>query len=207
MTDFARLATDLSLRFEGTYVRYRQNVAVPWSVVYVAEVIPRSGGFPEMRLESRDGSLLARYNGTGEFNFEFPHIGNFNFQGTGYSFFRRPSRQNKRALCAPVFERNNFYTENKLLPTLPLNLWVAEAVFDPKFPTVEQALRTLENRDSYCVAISPEFLVGLNTTVSENHLLFHFLTPLAEISNTGEVVKVLHPLFQRTVNEYVARQF
>lgn len=199
MIDFGRLYEDLILRYLHTYVRYRASPDSSFETVSVAAIYPKDNDAPTLALTGAGGTQVVKYGGEGEINFEFPATGVFNFNNVGYSFFRRPSRQNKRALCGSTSTRGNFYTTNRLITMPGMDLWMAQSIFNPTYPDFSTAIQMLKDGTSYCVGISPEFMVGLNVTRSKDFLLFHHQTPIATISEVTLARTALHPVFQRKV--------
>ena len=175
----------------------------PWETVLITEIEGFPSKLPLLHLRGLNGTQVVSYGTEGEFDFEFPATGCFNYKNTGYAYFRRPSRQNKRALCGNTSVRFNYYTQNRLTLQCTMDLFVADALFKPRFPSKGEAVESLNNGTAYCLATSPEFILGLNPTSCPNHLLFHRLTPIAEISPEGAVSKVLHPFFESKVNDYI----
>lgn len=204
MADYAQIATDLNLRYSGTVVRYRQSSDLPWDTVVIADVVSARGALPQLVLKGLSGTQVISYGTEGEFNFEFPDTGCFNYNGIGLAFFRRPSRQNKRALCAATSVRSNHYTASRLTTVPVFDVFVANAMFNRVYTPKDTAIGLLNARNAYCVAVSSEFMLGLNTRKDRSHLLFHRITPIAEISESGEVSSILHPAFEGKVYEYLS---
>lgn len=167
-------------------------------------MVSARGALPQLLLKGLAGTQLISYGTEGEFNFEFPDTGCFNYNGVGFAFFRRPSRQNKRALCAATSVRSNHYTAARLTTLPGFDVFMANAMFNRVYTSKEDALRQLNARTNYCVAVSSEFMLGLNTREDRSHLLFHRITPIAEISEIGEVASILHPVFEGKVYEYLS---
>jgi len=204
MADYAQIVADLNLRYAATVVRYRKSPDLPWDTVVVSDVIPVRGALPQLLLKGLSGTQVISYGTEGDFNFEFPETGCFNYNGVGLAFFRRPSRQNKRALCAATSSRMNHYTAARLTTVPTFDVFVADVMFNRRYPSKASALEQLNARSAYCVAVSSEFMLGLNTRQDRSHLLFHRITPIAEISESGEVSSILHPTFEGKVYEYLS---
>jgi hypothetical protein len=203
MVDYSQIVADLNLRYAGTYVRYRASMDSKWDTVFISEIVPQRNAVPHITLKGLGGNQVVSYGTEGEFWFDFPNTGCFNTGNCGYAFFRRPSRQNKRALCSATSTRMNFYSASRMVTHPILDIFVAHAQFNPTFPTKQEALEALNARKTYCLAVSPEFIVGLNTRGNKSHILFHRLTPIAEISAEGTLASLLHPAFESKVNEYL----
>jgi hypothetical protein len=199
MIDFGRLYEDLVLRYLHTYIRYKPTSNKEFETVSLAAIYPGENAAPTFALQGLAGTQIVRYGGEGEINFEFPATGVFNFNNIGYSFFRRPIRQNKRALCASTSTRGNFYTTNRLILMPSMELWMADSMFRPTYPDFATAIQMLKDGTSYCVGISSEFMVGLSITKAKDFLLFHHQTPIATVSEDTLVRTPLHPVFQRKV--------
>lgn len=204
MADYAQIAADLALRYAGTVVRYRKSSDSLWDTVLITDVISNPKALPQLMLKGLAGTQLISYGTEGEFNFEFPDTGCFNYNGLGLAFFRRPSRQNKRALCAATSVRSNHYTASRLTTLPGFDIFMANAMFNRTYTPKETALMHLNARTTYCIAINSEFMLGLNTREDRSHLLFHRITPIAEISVSGEVSSILHPAFEGKVYEYLS---
>lgn len=204
MADYAQITSDLNLRYSNTYIRHKASDLHPWETVYVNEVVGAGGRLPSLSLRGLKGTTIASYGTEGEFDFQFPLSTCFNFNGVGYLFMRRPSRQNKRALCNATSHRGNYYSHSRMTLTAGLDLFQADKIYNPEFVSREEAVEKLNALSTYCLATSPDFMLGLNPTQSPDHILFYRLTPIAEVSPSGEISKVLHPLFERKVYDYLS---
>lgn len=197
--NFQQIAQDLELRYSGTYIQYREDESKDFQTVHVAAIQSYAEDYPVLTLLSLKGLTTASYRGKGEFNFTLPPNGYFDYRGNSYISYYKPSRQNKRSLCSGNSVRNNFYTLNKLCSSVVLDIHVATNIYSPKYASVQSALDILNRRNKYCVALSREYALGLNITDSKNHLLFHYLTPIAEVGEDGSIVRVSHPTLERLV--------
>jgi hypothetical protein len=195
--NFAQITADLELRYTGTFVRYREDDSKPFETYLIIAIQGKLEDYPDFVMQGIKGSCVASYKGRGEFNFKLPQTGYFSYKEVGYLSYYKPSRQNKRSLCPSTNIRGNFYTNNRMIPGCALDIHVANAIYNPTYPTVEEALHTLNNRRKYCVPLNQEYALGLSITSNPNHILFHYVSPIAEVGSDGAIKAVSHPSLER----------
>lgn len=200
--NYQRLGEDFALRFEQTYLQYRHAGKKELETVFVRGVTPTRDTYPNIALQGfESGVMQVVYNTEGEFFYDFPPAGYFNYSGRGYIFSRQPVRQNKRSMAQANTNRMNFYSLHMQASSLDLSLPVANAIFKRKYETVEEAVKRLNKRTVPCVAIGKDFGLGLNIVESPNHLLFHYFTPIGEVSPEGTLVRTFDSAFDRYIHE------
>lgn len=200
MPDFHRIAQDFILRYEGTYIQYRSKPTLPFETVFVRDVIEHPRESITIQLQSyRSGALDVTYAGEGEFNFAFPEVGYFQHGRNSYLGFKRPARQNKRALHVDNWTMANFYTTIGIAAHLKLDLAKVDAMFNPRYPSFNEILETLNSQKAYLQALDKTYAIGLHVRDSSNHILFADLAPIAELSKSGQITNIYRPEFERLV--------
>lgn len=195
--DYDAIHHDLDLRYNGTYVRYRPNSSKPFHTVYIQGINAQPNDFPTLVVIGPSGAELLSYRGEGEFLFSLPEPGYFTYGGNGYLSYYRPSRQNKRSLCASTSVLQNFYTKQRMTLRPRLDWHIANAIYNPTYTPVREAVELLNSRRKYCLSLDREYAVGLSPTDSRSHLLFHYFTPICEINENAEISNLFHVKFER----------
>lgn len=107
--DIEQIGTDFIQRYKNTFVRVRWGDDSPYQVMFVEEVNkdPLSVTLENVRL----GRIILNYETRGEFNFEYPQTGYYNFRGIATIFQRRHLRQWKRGICDATCSMDTPYSQ------------------------------------------------------------------------------------------------
>lgn len=197
--DFNQISSDLELRYGSTYVQYRGTPDSPFEPVFIRHVIPSEEEYPGFDIIGLKGRQIVSYRGCGEFNFSLPETRYYNYKDTGFVSFYKPSRQNKRSLCSSTNLRQNFYSQQRLIPHAGLDIYVADAIFNPTYKSFYETLELLNRQSKYCIALNAHYAMGLNITANKTHLLFHYFNPIAEITPDGKIDKIFDKSLEKLV--------
>ena len=195
----AEVLQDFRRRWEGTYVWLAMDNR-PDELVYLETILESSTKIATIHLTSdRIGKLTLNFGSEGHaLQFRYPPVGVFQHEQDAYAFYRRPSRQYRRGICA----------DNSILWNVTRNLvgnrarWSPSEVrsaFEHETYNITTALTLLE-KGYKGVALDGNFSLTLSMFETPDYVLFHWMHPVARINSKGQVTQLLEANYKETVN-------
>lgn len=182
---------DLDIKYSNTIVGYKRgNEVLPFSVV-------GAGGSGDNLV--LNGRLLSDKQwkdfscriSSRNLILTYPRLGNMNLSTT-YIYIERTSKKQYRKTLAKNTLRmyDPFYEERRLLGLPRIrdihNKGIYIKLFNPKFPSIEEALDSVVSKDKLSSAFSPEWGFGLKAR-SSSVLLFKNEMAVGEIVKNNKV--------------------
>lgn len=196
----AEVLSDFRRRWEGTFVWLTMDNR-PDELVYLNNIEESSTKIATIHLTSdRIGKLTLNFGSEGHsLQFRYPPVGVFQHEQDAYVFYRRPSRQYRRGICA----------DNSILFNVTRNLVGNQARWTPskvrsaythETYNITTALALLE-KGYKGVALDSNFSLTLSLfDGNTDYVLFHWLHPIARINSKGQVTQLLEANYKDTVN-------
>lgn len=192
---------DFRRRWEGTYVWLALEEKGEDALVYVNRVESNENKVGVLHLTSEKlGSLTINLGSDGHsLQFRYPPVGVFQHGGDAMVFLRRPSRQYRRGICS---DNSSMYNVTRSVTGVLSTQWSVgeiQSAFDHKVSTFADALAQLRKKGIRSVALRNNYALSLSMTKEPDYVLWHWTHPVARISSTGAVVKVLEPAYAKHI--------
>lgn len=195
----AEVLSDFRRRWEGTFVWLAMEGRAD-ELVYINSVDENSTKIATINLTSdRIGKLALNFGSEGHsLQFRYPPVGVFQYEKDAYVFYRRPTRQYRRGICA----------DNSTLMNVTRNLcgnrtrWSpmeVRAAFEHETYSIATALTLLE-KGYKGVALDGNFSLTQSMFDTPDYVLWHWMSPVARVNKNGVVSNILESSYKDMVN-------
>lgn len=200
--NWAQVGEDFEQKYLGTFCRYVSPVTKERELFSLLEVVVHDTKAPDLTLfNDRHGEIFLRYTGEAELDFTFPEMGNFQHNDRCLRLERSPARQWRKGLCPSTIKVNFPYSRLYPAWSYSLDEKTLTSAFNGLAPQkISSAVKALNARSMFSVALSPTLSLGLGEK-AKTHWLWFEEEPVGEVE--GETVTIYNPLFIQEVNDFI----
>lgn len=191
---------DFRRRYENTIVLLcpegkEEVLALIRAVDYDSNCVGR------LHIQTKEYGELSMAMGSNEYTikFKYPEYGVFQHGVEALYYYRTPQRQYQRGISSGNSVLS--YANNMAGGGNQLTLNTVKAAFEHKTHTFKEAMGMLTNRKARSVALSNNYSIGLNTSLTDGLLLNHHRNIVALVSqDTGKISECLESSYSKILD-------
>lgn len=157
-----------------------------------------------LHIQTKEYGELSMAMGSSEYTikFKYPEYGVFQHGTDALYYYRTPQRQYQRGISSG----NSVLTYANMMAggSNQLTLNTVKSAFDHKTHTFKDAMGMLTNRKARSVALSSNYSIGLNTSLTDGYLLNHHRNIVARVDkSSGKILECLEGSYTKILDRVV----